>query len=64
MQDIALERFNGSAKRTIEVRLAMLRPVLAAVLTGIGYSACGVGARAISVVVALSSCRPACAFFD
>ncbi len=37
MQDIALERLTGSAKRNIEGSLAMLRPVIAAVLIGIAY---------------------------
>src|SRR6266576_2277392 len=37
MQDIALERLTGSAKRNIEGRLAMLRPVIASVLISIAY---------------------------
>ncbi len=37
MQDIALERFTGSTKDASDRRLALLRPVLAAVLLGIGY---------------------------
>jgi two-component system, LuxR family, sensor kinase FixL len=37
MQEIALERFNGSARPRIEGRLAMLRPVLAAVLLSLSY---------------------------
>jgi PAS domain S-box-containing protein len=37
MQDIAWERFAGSAEHKIEGRMAMLRPVLAAVVVGIGY---------------------------
>ena len=37
MQEIALDRFNGSAKRKFEGRLAMLRPALAAVIVGISY---------------------------
>jgi PAS domain S-box-containing protein len=37
MQDIAWERFTELAKPKIEGRLVMLRPVLAAVMVGIGY---------------------------
>src|SRR5947207_16009904 len=37
MQDIAWERFAGSAKPKVEGRLAMLRPALAAALIGISY---------------------------
>lgn len=37
MQEIVFSRFTGSAEPRIDGRLAMLRPVFAAVLVGIGY---------------------------
>src|SRR2546423_14374307 len=37
MQDIALEKLNEAARPKIEARWAIVRPAIAAALTGVGY---------------------------